>query len=42
MTENNENQNSEPIVSLSGLTIGFDSKNPLVQVPDLKLSLIHI
>ena len=37
MTGNNENQNSKPIVSLSGLTIGFDSKNPLVQVPDLKI-----
>lgn len=37
MTGDNGYQNSKPIVSLSGLTIGFDSKNPLVKVPDLKI-----
>ena len=37
MSNNNENQDSEPIVSLRGLTIGFDHKNPLVKVPDLTI-----
>ena len=37
MSNNNENQDSEPIVSLRGLTIGFDHNNPLVNVPDLNI-----